>query len=57
MKVPVLLLSLFLGLSIPAWSGPASDLAREVLRTGLDAGACYRVRNLRFQRVDLKQGG
>lgn len=37
-----------------AWCGPASDLARELLSSSLDPTACYRVRNLRFARDEIR---
>ncbi|MBL8175421.1 MAG: hypothetical protein JNK48_12175 [Bryobacterales bacterium] len=37
-----------------AWCGPAQDLARDLLNSSLDPSACYRVRNLRFARDEIR---
>jgi len=38
----------------PSSSGSAADLARTVREQGLDASECYRVRDLRFVKDDIK---
>lgn len=35
-------------------AGPASDIANQIRKSGLDTEACYRVRDLRFVRDEIK---
>ncbi|MBI3683282.1 MAG: hypothetical protein HY235_23160 [Acidobacteria bacterium] len=41
-------------ISSTALGGPAGDLAREIRQASLDPQQCYRVRDLRFTRDDIK---
>jgi hypothetical protein len=46
---------LLLVLSLPAWAtDPAANLAKSLREAGLDPQECYRVRDLSFQREDIK---
>ena len=45
---------LLLLLPVAAHSGPASDLAQQLRHSTLDVEECYRVRDLRFTRDELK---
>jgi hypothetical protein len=38
----------------PAWGEPASELAVQIREAGVDAEACYRVRDLAFTREDIR---
>lgn len=41
-------------LPVFCWGGAASDLARQIHQAPLDSGECYRIRDLRFVRDEIK---
>jgi hypothetical protein len=47
-------LFLVLPVGLPAWDGPASELAGQIREAGLDSGECYHVRDLAFAKEDLR---